>query len=97
MTGTVYSGIVKDRNIEERWQSIATGKRCNDQLTMDKGKCNDVRCGRGERNKAARHPIDSNGDRWQALGGWWRRIRWQRKWDFAVENYSVMGEYNFTD
>jgi hypothetical protein len=26
------------------------------------------------------------------LGGWWRHIRWQRKWDFAVENYLVMGE-----
>jgi len=36
-TGMVYSGIVKDRDIEERWQSIATEKRCNNQLTIDKG------------------------------------------------------------
>jgi len=34
----------------------------------------------------------------QALGGWWRRIRWQRKWDYAVDNYYlVMGQYNFSD
>ena len=61
----------------------------------------------GERNKAAGHPRDGNGDgngngngdgdRRQALGGWWRHIRWQRKWDFAVENYLVMGEYNFSE
>jgi hypothetical protein len=40
---------------------------------------------------------DGNGDsdRWQALGSWWCCIRWRWKWDFAVENYSVMGEYIF--
>ena len=57
-------------------------------------KANDVRCGGGERNKAAGHPSNGDGDgdgdgnRRQALGGWWHCIRWQRKWDFAVENYS---------
>ena len=97
---TVYLGIVMDRNIEERRQSITTEKRCDNQLRT---KANNVRCGGGERNKAAGHPSDGdgngngNGDRRQALGGWWRHIRWQRKWDFAVENYSVMGEYNFSD
>ena len=89
-----------DCDIEERRQSIATEKRCDNHLRT---KANDVRCGGGERNKAAGHPSDGNGDgngnsdRRQALGGWWRRIRWQRKWDFAVENYSVMGDYNFRD
>jgi len=96
----VYPGIVMDRDIEERQQSIATEKRCDNQLRT---KANDNRCGGGERNKAAGHPSDGNGNgngdgnRWQALGGWWHRIRWQWKWDFAVENYSVMGEYNFSD
>jgi hypothetical protein len=85
-----------DREIEERQQSITTDERCNNQLT----KANDVRCSGGERNKAAGHPSDGDGNgdgyRWQALGSWWRRIRWRLKWDFAVENYSVMGEYNFS-
>ena len=85
MTGTVYSGIVKDRDIEERWQSIATEKRCNNQLTMDEGQCNDVRCSGGERNQTAGHPSDGDGDRRQVLGGWWHHIRWRRKWDFAVD------------
>ncbi len=58
-------------------------------------KASDVRCSGGERNKAASHPSngdgegdsdgDGEGDRRQALGGWWRRIRWRRKWDFVVE------------
>ncbi len=64
-------------------------------------KANNVRCGGGERNKAAGHPGDGNGDgdRRQALGGWWRCIRWRRKWDFAVDldTYSAMGECNFSD
>jgi hypothetical protein len=98
----VYPGIATDRDIEERRQSIATEKRCDNQLKL-RTKADYVRCGGGERNKAAGHPSDGNGngngdgDRRQALGGWWRRIRWQRKWDFAVENYSVMAEYNFSD
>jgi len=102
----VYPHIMADCDIEERRRSITMEKRCDNQLRT---KANDVRCGGGERNKAAGHPSNSdgnyngkgngngNGDRWQALGGWWRRIRWQRKWDFAVENYSVMGEYNFSN
>ena len=91
-------------HIEERRQSIATEKRCDNQ---PRTKANDVRfrCGGGERNKdkAAGHPSDGNGngngdgDRRQALGCWWRRIRWQRKWDFAVENYSLLGDYNFSN
>ena len=91
----VYPGITTDCDIEERRQSIATEKRYDNQLRT---KANDVRCGGGERNKAAGHPSNGNGDgdRWQALGGWWCCIRWQRKWDFAVENYLVMGEYNFS-
>ena len=54
-------------------------------------------------NKAAGHPSDGegnsngSGNRQQALGGWWRCIRWQRKLDFAVENYSVMGEYDLSN
>jgi hypothetical protein len=84
-----------DHDIEERRQSIATEKRCDIQLRK---KINDVRCSGGERNKAAGHPlINGDGDRRQALGGWWRRIRWQRIWDFAVENYLVMGEYKFSN
>jgi hypothetical protein len=79
----VYPGIAADRDIEERWQSIATEKRCGNQLST---KANGVRCGGGERNKAASNPIDGDGDgngngngngnssssgnRWQALGGW---------------------------
>ena len=96
----MYPGIVTDRDIEERRQSIATEKRCDNQLRT---KANDDRCVGGERIKAAGHPSDgdgdgeSDGDRRQALGGWWRGIRWQRKWDFAVENYSVMGEYTLSD
>ena len=100
MMATVYPGIAMDRVIEERWQSLATEKRCDNQLRT---KANEDRCGGGERIKAAGHPSDGNGngngdgDRRQALGCWWRRIRWQRKWDFAVKNYSVMGEYNFSE
>ena len=96
----MYPGIATDRDIEERRQSIATVKRCDNQLRT---KANGVSCGGGERNKAAGHPSGGDGDgigdgnRRQALGGWWRHIRWQRKWDFAVENYLVMGEYNFSD
>ena len=106
----VYPGIATDCDIEKRWQSIATEKRCNNQL---RAKANDVRCGGGERNKAAVHPSNgdgncdgngdgngngnSDGDRRQALGGWWCCIGWQWKWEFAVENYSVLGEYNFSD
>ena len=56
-TATVYPGIVMDRDIEERRLSIATAKRCDNQLRT---KANDVRCGGGERSKAAGHP--SNGD-----------------------------------
>ncbi len=52
-------------------------------------------------NKAVGHPSDGDGNgtgnRRQALGGWWCCIRWQRKWDFAVENYSVMGKYNYSN
>ena len=99
---TVYLGIVMDRNIEERRQSITTEKRCDNQLRT---KANNVRCGGGERNKAAGHPSEGEGDgngngnnnRRQALGCWWHCIRWQRKLDFAVENNSVMGECNFSD
>jgi len=87
-----------DRDIDERRQSIATAKRCNNQLRR---KANGVRCGGGERNKAVGHPspsdVDGNGNGNGALGGWWRRIRWQRKLDFAVENYLVIGENNFSD
>ena len=96
----MYPGIAMDHDIEERRQSIATEKRCDIQLRK---KINDVRCSGGERNKAAGHPsngdgnINGDGDRRQALGGWWRRIRWQRIWDFAVENYLVMGEYKFSN
>ena len=63
-------------------------KKCDNQLRT---KANDDRCGGGERNKATVHPSDGggngngDGDRRQALGGWWRRIRWRRKWDFAVD------------
>ena len=46
----MYPGIVTDRNIEERRQSIATEKRCDNQLRM---KANDDICGGGERIKAA--------------------------------------------
>ena len=92
----MYSGIVKDHDIDERWQSITKEKRCNNQLTMDEGQRNDVRCGGGERNNAAGHPSDGDGDRRQALGGWWRRIRWRRKWDFAVDFDTRQGEYNFS-
>jgi hypothetical protein len=100
MMATVYPGIAMDRVIEERWQSLATEKRCDNQLRT---KANDDICGGGERNKAAGHTSDvdgngnGDGNRRKALGGWWRRIRWQRKWDFAVKNYSVMGEYNFSE
>ena len=96
----VYPGIAMGRDIEERWQSIATEKRCNNQMRT---KANDVGCGGGKMNKAAGHPSDGegnsngSGNRQQALGGWWRCIRWQRKLDFAVENYSVMGEYNLSN
>ena len=72
-----------DCDIEERGQTIATEMRCDNQ---PRTKANDVRfrCGGGERNKATVHPSDGggngngDGDRRQALGGWWRRIRWQR-------------------
>ena len=53
-------------------------KRYHNQLRM---KANSVRCGGGERNKAAGHPSDGDGngngdgDRRQALGGWWHCIR----------------------
>ena len=89
MTVTVYPGIATDCSIEERWQSIATEKRCDNHLRTKAN--DDVRCGGGERNKAAGHPSDDggdgngDGDRRQALGGWWHRIRWHRKWDFAFE------------
>jgi hypothetical protein len=33
MTATVYPGITTDCDIEERRQSIATEKRCDNQLT----------------------------------------------------------------
>ena len=92
----MYPGIAMDHDIEERRQLITTEKRCDNQ---PRTKANNVRCGGGERNKAAGHPSDGDGDgdRRQALGGWWRRIRWQRIWDFAVENYLVMGEYKFSN
>jgi len=55
----MYPGIAMARDIEERWQSIATEKRWDNQLRT---KANGVRfrCGGGERNKAAGHP--SRGD-----------------------------------
>ena len=75
---TVYPGIATDHNIEERHLSITTEKRCDNKLRT---KANNVRCGGGERNKAAGHPSTGNGNcngninRWQELGGWWRCIR----------------------
>ena len=92
----MYPCVVVDCDIEERRQSIATEKRCDNHLRT---KANDVRCGGGERNKAACHPSNGDGDgngnsdRRQALGGWWRRIRWQEM-GFCC---SVMGDYNFRD
>ncbi len=78
-------------------------KRCDNQLRT---KANEDRCGRGERIKAAGHPSNGsgngngnsngngNGKHWVAggvtSGGSGNGI-------FAVENYSVLGEYNFTD
>jgi hypothetical protein len=69
MTGTVHSGIMTDRDIEERRQSIATEKICDNQLTREEG----------WRNKAAGHPSDGDSDsnshgngnrgKRQALGG----------------------------
>ncbi len=55
-------------------------KRWDNQLRV---KANNVRCGGGERSKAAGHLSngdgngsgDGNGDRRQALGGWWHHIR----------------------
>ena len=94
----MYPGIATDCNIEETWQSNVTAKRCDTQLRL---KANDIRRGEGERNKAPRHPSDGNGNnnsdgnRRQVLGGCWHR--WQRKWNFAVENYLVMGEYNVSN
>jgi hypothetical protein len=48
-----------DLDVEERRQSIATEKRCDNQL---RPKANDDRCGGGERIKAAGHPSDGNGN-----------------------------------
>ena len=56
---TVCPGIVTDCDIEERRQSIATEKRCDNQLRT---KANDNRCGGGERIKAAGHPSDGDGN-----------------------------------
>ena len=55
----MYPGIVTDLDVEERRQSIATEKRCGNQLST---KANGVRCGGGERNKAAGHPSDGDGN-----------------------------------
>ncbi len=74
-------------NIEETWQSNATAKRCDTQLRL---KANDVRCGEGERNMAPCHPSDGNGNGNGNGDRRWCCIRWQRKWNFAVENYLVM-------
>ena len=78
-------------------------RHCNGLRHRREANANNVRCSGGERNKAAGHPSDGNGNgngdggRRQALGGSWRYIRWQWKWDFAVKNFWVMGEYNFSD
>jgi hypothetical protein len=47
---TVYPGITTDLDVEERRQSIATEKRCDNQLRTNS---NDDICGGGERIKAA--------------------------------------------
>jgi hypothetical protein len=67
----VYPGIATDLNVEERRQSIATEKRCDNQLRT---KANDDRWGGGERIKAAGHPSNGNsngngnGKHWVAGG-----------------------------
>jgi hypothetical protein len=50
-----------DLDVEERRQSIATEKRCDNQLRT-KANANDDRCGGGERIKAASHPSDGDGN-----------------------------------
>jgi hypothetical protein len=56
---TVYPGIATDLDVGERRQSIATEKRCDNQLRT---KANDDICGGGERIKAAGHPSDGDGN-----------------------------------
>jgi hypothetical protein len=48
-----------DLDVEERRQSIATEKRCDNQLRT-KANVNDGRCGGGERIKTDGHPSDGN-------------------------------------
>ncbi len=86
---TVYPGIATDHNIEERRLSIATEERCDNKLRT---KANNVRCGGGERNKAAGHPRTSDGNG-NGDGNRWRQQMARIGW--LVTSHQVAVEMGF--